>query len=55
MTGRTHDMAAITALGVAVLSRPPRTVALATAIVAVLANLIGGYEKLLDILRHHLV
>ncbi len=42
MTGRTHDLAAITALGVIVLSQPPRTVTLATAIVAVFANLIGG-------------
>jgi inner membrane protein len=42
MTGRTHDLAAITALGVVVLSQPPRTVTLATAIVAVFANLVGG-------------
>lgn len=42
MTGRTHDLAAFTALGVVVLAQPPRTVTLATAIVAVLANLIGG-------------
>lgn len=42
MTGRTHDLAAFTALGVVVLSQPPRTVTLVTAMVAVLANLIGG-------------
>lgn len=42
MTGRTHDLAAITVLGIIVLSQPPRTVTLATAIVAVFANLIGG-------------
>ncbi len=42
MTGRTHDLAAITALGVIVLSQPPRTVTLATAIVAIFANLVGG-------------
>lgn len=42
MTGRTHDLAAITALGVVVLAQPPRTVTLATAIVAVFANLVGG-------------
>lgn len=42
MTGRTHDLAAITALGAVILAQPPRTVTLATAVVAVLANLIGG-------------
>jgi inner membrane protein len=42
MTGRTHDLAAITALGIVVLAQPARTVTLATAIVAVFANLIGG-------------
>lgn len=42
MTGRTHDLAAVTALGVVVLAQPPRTVTLATAIVAVFANLVGG-------------
>lgn len=42
MTGRTHDLAAITALGVIVLAQPARSVTLATAIVVVFANLIGG-------------
>ena len=42
MLGRTHDLAAITALGLIVLSQPPRTVTLATAIIAVFANLVGG-------------
>jgi inner membrane protein len=42
MTGRTHDLAAITALGAVVLIEPMRTVSLATAVVAVFANLIGG-------------
>lgn len=42
MTGRTHDLAAFTALSVIVLSQPIRTVSLATAIVALFANLIGG-------------
>lgn len=42
MTGRTHDLAAITALGVVVLAQQPRTVTLATAIAVVFANLIGG-------------
>src|SRR6266851_1074765 len=48
MTARTHDLAAITALGVVVLVQPVRTVTLATAIVAVLANLIGGITPDID-------
>lgn len=48
MTGRTHDLAAITALGVVVLSQPLRTVTLATAMVAVLANLMGGIAPDID-------
>jgi inner membrane protein len=42
MTGRTHDLAAITTLGVVFVSGPVQTVTLATAIAAVFANLIGG-------------
>ena len=48
MTARTHDLAAITALGVVVLAQPVRTVTLATAIVAVFANLIGGITPDID-------
>lgn len=48
MTGRTHDLAAITALGIIVLTQPPHTVTLATALVAVLANLIGGIAPDID-------
>jgi inner membrane protein len=48
MTGRTHDLAAITALGVVVLAQPIRTVTLATAIVAVVANLVGGITPDID-------
>src|SRR3954466_4908029 len=48
MTGRTHDLAAVTALGLVVLAQPARTVTLATAIVAVLANLIGGITPDID-------
>ncbi len=48
MTGRTHDLAAITALGVIVLAQPPRTVTLATAIVVVFANLLGGVAPDID-------
>jgi inner membrane protein len=48
MTGRTHDLAAITALSIVVLAQPPRTVTLATAIVAVFANLVGGIVPDID-------
>lgn len=48
MTGRTHDLAAFTALGAVVLVQPIRTVTLATAIVAVFANLVGGITPDVD-------
>jgi inner membrane protein len=48
MTGRTHDLAAITALGIVVLAQPIRTVTLATALVAVFANLAGGITPDID-------
>ena len=48
MTARTHDLAAVTALGVVVLAQPLRTVTLATAIIAVFANLIGGITPDID-------
>ena len=49
MTGRTHDLAAITALGVVVvLVTPEHTVTLGTAIAAVFANLIGGIAPDID-------
>jgi inner membrane protein len=48
MTARTHDLAAITALGIVVLVQPLRTITLATAIVAVFANLIGGITPDID-------
>lgn len=48
MTGRTHDLAAITALGVVILAQPPRTVTLATLIVAIFANLVGGIAPDID-------
>jgi inner membrane protein len=48
MTARTHDLAAITALGIVVLAEPLRTVTLATAIIAVFANLIGGITPDID-------
>lgn len=48
MTARTHDLAAITLLSVAFLSRPIQTLTLSTAIVAVVANLIGGITPDID-------
>jgi len=49
MTGRTHDLAAFTALGVVVLLHPelPK-ITLATGLVAVIANMIGGIAPDLD-------
>jgi inner membrane protein len=48
MTARTHDLAAITALGIVFLSRPEQTITLATAIVSIFANLIGGVTPDID-------
>lgn len=48
MTGRTHDLAAITALGLIFLSNPVKPLRLSTAIVAVIANLIGGITPDID-------
>ncbi|CAN5121432.1 hypothetical protein BH09PAT3_BH09PAT3_5970 [soil metagenome] len=48
MIARTHDAAAITALGVVFLLATPQHVSLATVIVAVLANLIGGITPDID-------
>lgn len=48
MTGRTHDLAAVTALSVIVLAQPPGTVTLSTVIMAVLANLVGGITPDID-------
>jgi inner membrane protein len=48
MTARTHDLAAITALGAVVIFGPARTFTLATALVAVLANQLGGIAPDID-------
>ena len=42
MTGRTHDLAAFSALGIIVILDPPKIVTLSTVLVAILANQIGG-------------
>ena len=48
MTARTHDLAAITALGVVALVVPLQSLTLSTALVAVLANQIGGIVPDID-------
>jgi inner membrane protein len=48
MTGRTHDLAAITALGIVALTRPIPNVSLSTALIAILANQIGGIAPDID-------
>ncbi len=48
MTARTHDLAAITAWGVVLLSQPSRSLSLATLLVSVLANQIGGIAPDID-------
>ena len=48
MTARTHDLAAITALGIVILSQPAQTVTLGTALIALLANQIGGITPDID-------
>ncbi len=48
MTARTHDLAAITALGIVFLIIPEQSITLSTIIVAVFANLIGGITPDID-------
>jgi len=48
MTGRTHDTAALTALIIATIMYPPASLTLATALVALLANQIGGITPDID-------
>ncbi len=48
MTGRTHDLAAITALGVVFLLMPAQTLTLGTVLAAIFANLIGGITPDID-------
>ena len=48
MTGRTHDLAAATALGVIALNAAPPHLALGTVLVALLANQIGGIAPDID-------
>jgi inner membrane protein len=48
MTGRTHDLAAFTALAVVILAEPARTVRLSTLLIALLANQMGGIAPDID-------
>lgn len=48
MTGRTHDMAAFTALAYVALTYPLPEISLATGITAVFANMIGGIAPDID-------
>jgi inner membrane protein len=48
MTARTHDLAAISALGIVALSVQLPAMSLSTALVAVLANLVGGIAPDID-------
>ncbi|HSA83440.1 MAG TPA: metal-dependent hydrolase [Patescibacteria group bacterium] len=48
MTGRTHDLAAFTALGFIALTQPLPQMTLATGLVAVVANMIGGIAPDID-------
>lgn len=48
MTGRTHDLAAFTALAALVATQPVTTMTLATAFVAFSANMIGGLAPDID-------
>jgi inner membrane protein len=48
MTGRTHDAAAITLLGIIITLHPLPSVTLATALIGILANQIGGIAPDID-------
>jgi inner membrane protein len=48
MIARTHDLAALTSLGIVVLIEPVRSITLATAILVVFANLVGGVTPDID-------
>jgi inner membrane protein len=48
MTARTHDLAAFTAFGLIVVTQPVRPVTVATVLVAILANQIGGIAPDID-------
>jgi inner membrane protein len=48
VTARTHDLAAFTAFGIIVVTQPVRTVSVATALIALVANQLGGVAPDID-------
>lgn len=48
MTGRTHDLAAITSLGVIFILAGPSTLTLSTVLIAIFSNLVGGIAPDID-------
>ncbi len=48
MTGRTHDLAAFTTLSYIIVTHPVHSVSLATGLVAITANLVGGIAPDID-------
>lgn len=48
MTARTHDLAAVTALGLVAMTQPAQLMTLSTVLVALLANQIGGIAPDID-------
>lgn len=48
MKARTHDLAAVTALGIVVMTQPEHTITLGTAITALIANQLGGIAPDID-------
>ena len=48
MTGRTHDLAAITALGAVAFALHPHPITLSTLLIAILANQVGGITPDID-------
>lgn len=48
MTGRTHDLAAITSLGVISILAGPSTLTLSTVLIAIFSNLVGGIAPDID-------
>lgn len=48
MTARTHDLAAITSLGIVYILMPEQAITLSTFIIAIFANLIGGITPDID-------
>ncbi len=48
MTGRTHDLAAFTALSLTIILLPLNKVTLATGVIAIVANMVGGIAPDID-------